>query len=405
MNFLRAINRPNRVLYITYDGIFEPLGQSQVLTYLERLARVKSIYLISFEKPYDLTKKIERQELIIRMNLAGITWFPLRYHKRPSIIATAWDIAQGTVLGLWLVIKHKVTIVHARSYVPSLMALLIKRLTKVAYIFDMRGFWVDERVDGGLWLGDSLIYRLAKWFEKRFMLNADHVISLTNSAVCILKRFEYLQENMPSFTVIPTCTDLDRFKPLAVKPCMNPFVLGYVGTVGSWYMFEEIVRSFRILLRIRPDAKFLVVNRGEHHYIQKSLHTAGIPQGVAEITSCSYYEMPLMMARMHAGIFFIKPAFSKKASAPTKLGEFLGCGIPCLGNTGVGDMAEILESNRVGVAIKSFDEASLYQGLTHLLSLCAEPEVSNRCVAAAHRHFSLDEGVARYEKIYNSFER
>jgi hypothetical protein len=105
---------------------------------------------------------------------------------------------------------------------------------------------------------------------------------------------------------------------------------------------------------------------------------------------------------MDAGIFFIKPVFSKQASAPTKLGEFLGCGIPCLGNAGVGDMAEVLESDRVGVAVKSFDEVSLHDGLSRLLGLCADPEVSSRCVAAAQRHFSLDEGVARYERIYSS---
>ena len=42
------------ILYITYDGILEPLGQSQVLAYLEKLANDKTIYIISFEKKKDL---------------------------------------------------------------------------------------------------------------------------------------------------------------------------------------------------------------------------------------------------------------------------------------------------------------------------------------------------------------
>ena len=41
------------VLYISYDGMLEPLGQSQVLAYLERLAPGRRIHLISFEKPGD----------------------------------------------------------------------------------------------------------------------------------------------------------------------------------------------------------------------------------------------------------------------------------------------------------------------------------------------------------------
>jgi glycosyltransferase involved in cell wall biosynthesis len=106
------------------------------------------------------------------------------------------------------------------------------------------------------------------------------------------------------------------------------------------------------------------------------------------------------MARMDAGIFFIKPTFSAYASAPTKLAEFLGCGVPCLGNAGVGDMAVVLEGERVGVALRRFDEASLLEGLQQLLRLAADPDTGARCVAAARRHFSLDEGVAKYRTIY-----
>jgi hypothetical protein len=42
------------VLYITYDGVLEPLGESQVVSYLERLASDVSLTLLSFEKPVDL---------------------------------------------------------------------------------------------------------------------------------------------------------------------------------------------------------------------------------------------------------------------------------------------------------------------------------------------------------------
>ena len=46
-----------KVLYITYDGILEPLGQSQVLNYLEKLSEDHEITLMSFEKKQD-TKNI-----------------------------------------------------------------------------------------------------------------------------------------------------------------------------------------------------------------------------------------------------------------------------------------------------------------------------------------------------------
>jgi len=41
------------VIYISYDGMLEPLGQSQVVAYLEQLARDWPVNLISFEKERD----------------------------------------------------------------------------------------------------------------------------------------------------------------------------------------------------------------------------------------------------------------------------------------------------------------------------------------------------------------
>ena len=388
------------ILYISYDGMLEPLGQSQVLAYLKRLAAGRCIHLISFEKPEDWANIAERERIEQDIASAGIVWHSLRYHKRPTAVATAWDIFCGIALGLWLVLRYRLRIVHARSYVASVMALAIKRITGVKYLFDMRGFWADERVDGTLWPRNGRMYRAAKGFERRFLLAADHVVSLTHAAVIEMQRFPYLQGRMPPFSIIPTCADLARFKPLPREHSSSGFVLGYVGSAGTWYLFDEVAACFIQLLRMRPDASFLIVNKGEHAYICKRLAAAGVPANAVELRAASHAEVPNQIARMDAGIFFIRQVFSKQASAPTKLAEFLGCGIPCLGNASVGDMAEVLESERVGVALKCFDEAALGKGLQELLQLAADPATRARCVAAAQKHFSLDEGVARYSRIY-----
>ena len=380
--------------------MLEPLGQSQVLAYLKHLAKSRRIHLISFEKPQDWSNVPERERIRQEIASAGIVWHPLRYHKRPSAIATAWDITQGIFWGLWLIFRHRLNVVHARSYVASVMALTLKRITGIRFLFDMRGFWADERVDGGLWPRGGRMYRISKWFEKRFLVSADHVVSLTKAAVSEMQHFDCLQGRRPPFTVIPTCADLTRFKPLPRDRDIGGFVLGYVGSAGTWYMFDEVVACFTELLKLQPDALFLIVNRGEHAYILDRLSAAGIPDHAFELTSATHAEVPRQMARMDAGVFFIKPVFSKQASAPTKLAEFLGCGIPCLGNAGVGDMAEVLESEQVGVALRAFDKASVTEGLNQLLQLAGDPATRARCMASAELYFSLDEGVRRYESVY-----
>ena len=391
------------ILYLSYDGILEPLGQSQVLAYLKNLAFERPIHLISFEKRCDWNNVPERKRIAKEISSSGIVWHPLRYHKWPSAFATGWDIFCGTILGLMLLVRYRLCIIHARSYVPSVMALILKRLTGAKYLFDMRGFWADERLDGGIWSQDGRIYLVAKWFERRFLMSADHVVSLTQAAVRIIEQFDYLQGRMPPFTVIPTCANLKRFSPILKDQFRQGFVLGYVGTVGTWYLFDETVACFSHFLNMHPNSRILILNRGEHSFIRERLSAAGLEDAAVELITVTHDEVPIHMARMDAGVFFIKPVFSKQASAPTKLAEFLGCGIPCLSNEGVGDMTEIIKNEGVGVTLKSFDEVSMRAALEKLFQLVVDPQINGRCVSAALKHFSLVEGVSRYSRIYKSF--
>ena len=390
------------VLYVSYDGMLEPLGQSQVLAYLELLAADHRIFLVSFEKARDWNDAPRRARIQSRLDAAGIEWHPRRYHKAPTAIATTWDICTGIVIGIWLVLKYRLNIVHARSYVPAVMALAVKRVTRARFLFDMRGFWADERVDGGIWLQDGWLFRLAKWFERRFLLATDHVVSLTDAAAREIESFSYLATCRPPITVIPTCADLARFRPAKVRNRQDGFVLGYVGAAGTWYLFNVVADTFAQLLVIRPEAFLLVINRNEHEQIRTILRAAGIPEQSFAIKSVDHGDVHNELQQMDAGVFFYKPSYSRIACAPTKLGELLGCGCPCLSNRGVGDMAEILEGAAVGIAVESFGQEALKAGLQGLLELLESHGIRQRCRDVAEQYFSLDAGVQRYAQIYQS---
>src|SRR5690348_16708538 len=122
----RRTSKRLHVLYISYDGLLEPLGYSQVFQYLRLLASDFRFTLITFEKPSDLADQDRRSQMQVRVANAGIEWIPLRYHKRPTILATAFDIAAGIYVALQCLITRRIEIVHARSYVAAVIALALK---------------------------------------------------------------------------------------------------------------------------------------------------------------------------------------------------------------------------------------------------------------------------------------
>lgn len=388
------------VLYISYDGMLEPLGQSQVITYLERLSADYAIHLISYEKPTDRADAARCEAVAARLERAGIVWHPLTYHKRPTVPATLFDLGQGLLLALWLAARHHVSIVHARSYIPALIGWIVKLLTGAKLLFDMRGLWPDERVDGGIWSKQGRVYRAVKRLEQTLLLGADHVVTLTHASQREIETFPYLIATPHApISVIPTCADLDRFSPSAT-PARTPFTLGYLGSIGTWYLFDQVLECFKLIRELRPEARMLVVNRNDQELARTKLAEHDIDPALVEIVAADHGQVPDLVRRMTAGTAINRAAYSQIANAPTKLAEYLGCGVPCLGSNSTGDIGAIIEDNHVGVALMGLTDAARRDAVERLLALCDDPGLPARCRATALRLFSADEGAAAYRAIY-----
>src|SRR5437016_3743605 len=133
---------PIRTLYLCYFGLREPLVQTQVLPYLQCLARAGiEVHLLTFEPnaKRDWTESL-RLEWTERLIAHGIHWSFAPYHKKPSLPATLFDIVAGAIAARRIVSRHGIHIVHARAHVPAAMAALIKRFARVRVVFDIRGF-------------------------------------------------------------------------------------------------------------------------------------------------------------------------------------------------------------------------------------------------------------------------
>ena len=393
-----------KVLYITYDGILEPLGQSQVLNYLEKLSKDHEISLMSFEKKQDRENINYLKKTESRCIKSGIIWVSLIYHK--SLLGTFYDIIKGIYKGLILMIRNKIQIVHARSYLPALISLILKKTMGSKFIFDMRGLWADEKADSGTWKREGTLYKITKRLETIFLIEADKIVSLTEAAVEEIKTFPALDPNRLDFEVIRTCTNLSLFKPaigLSNSEKKPSFTLGYVGSISLWYLFDEVLQFFKILQERVPNSVLHITNRNEHKEIRNFLENYSFTKESIILESVEHDKVARSMSSMDAGIFFIQTFYSKIASSPTKLGEFLALGLPCVTNSGVGDMTSIIEEKKTGVILSNFSKESLSKGVDNLLLLKEDDELSKRCIESSERYFSLDSGVKQYNKIYKNF--
>ncbi len=399
-----------RVLYLSYDGMTDPLGPSQVLPYLFGLARLgHDITLISFEKRK--RSAAERAAIQAECDAGGIAWHPLPYTRQPPVLSTLRDLRAMRRLAERLQHDRPFDLLHCRSYIAALVGRRLKRRHGTGFLFDMRGFWADERVDGGLWnLRNPLfrtIYRFFKAREADFLREADHVVSLTEAARDILLNRPDQAATETPISVIPCCADFAAFPPVtpdkraaaraALGIASGARVAAYLGSTGTWYLLREMLDAFAVQQARSPGAVMLFVTRDDPQPIRAAAAARGIPTDSLIIRPATRAEVPELLAAADYGLFFIKPAFSKQASSPVKLGEFLAMELPVLTNAGIGDVDRILEESGAGVTIDRFDPAAYAEGLDRLERL--RPDMI-RWRHAARTWFDLDEGVRRYDAVY-----
>jgi glycosyltransferase involved in cell wall biosynthesis len=401
-----------KVLYISYDGLTDPLGQSQVLPYLKQLSqRGHRITLLTCEKPDRMASNGERIRRLC--NDSGLHWRPLAYHKYPPILSSAFDAAMLERAAIRLHSNEEFDVVHCRSYIPARAGLALKQRFGVRFLFDMRGFWPDEKIEGHNWnLANPLyaaVYRYFKRLETRLLRNADHIVSLTAAGKTQLLSRPELPGADDRITVIPCCVDFDHF-PLTTPALRHGArkrlgiadddpVLLYLGSLGSWYMLDEMLDFFRVYASRNSDARFLFITPDDPHSIRDTAAARDVDPSRLTILPASRDEVPQLMAAADLGIFFIKPVFSKTASSPTKMGEMLALGLPIVANAGVGDVEQMVEDIGCGVAITGFSAKDYVSALDRLDSLQASDSARR---ARALPWFDVNLGVDRYDEVYRS---
>lgn len=401
-----------RVLYLSYDGMTDPLGQSQVLPYLCGLsAKGYRFTLVSCEKPLRFRQHRSTIEQITGKH--SIEWHPLPYTKKPPVLSTMKDVRRMRQLCVRLHKEKAFDLVHCRGHVPSLVGLHLKKKFGIRFLFDMRGFWADEKVDAGAWnLSNPVfraIYQYFKQKEKSFLEESDQVVCLTHKAYEELQHWKNVKLDINKLTVIPCCVDTEHFNASGIRLSRGEelqnllgidrqeMIVSYLGSIGTWYMLDEMLDFFIALKKKVSNARFLFITHDEHERIRHTAAKKGIAAKDIIIKPADRADVPAMLSISTFSLFFIRPSYSKMSSSPTKQGEIMAMGLPVVCNAGVGDTDMIVEQYCSGRLVKEMNMQSYEDTITDLLSSHFDAEHIRN---GALDFFSLEKGVDQYAHIY-----
>lgn len=413
------MNKIKNILFISYDGMTDPLGQSQVIPYLAGLTKYGySFTILSCEKPERFAKHKKYVEDLLKPY--DIKWAFIPYHKKPPVLSSIYDVMMMKKKATQLHAEEKFHMVHTRAGVPSLVGLWMKKKMGIKFLHDIREFYADSRVEGGMWNLNNFFYKRIYIFFKKIeneeIDNCDGIVCLTHAAEKIIKEWPQYKKQIP-LEVIPCSVDLNLFDPERVNPEIkntlkkevnineDDFIISYLGSIGGWYLTDEMMKFCKIISDKIPASKFLFITPHQHEIIFKIAGKFEIPKEKIIVKHAQRHEVPLLLSLSNYSVFFIKPCYSKQSSSPTKHGEIMAMGIPVITNSGVGDVAGIVKKYNSGNVLEKFNEQE-YQRVAQSISeefLSGRYKVDKCAIrGAAIEYYNLDRAVEKYGRIYGA---
>jgi glycosyltransferase involved in cell wall biosynthesis len=406
--------KTKKILFISYDGMTDPLGQSQVIPYLKGLTKYGYEFtILSCEKPERYTAA-NKEYVLSLLDSYPINWVSITYHKNPPVISSVYDFNHLKRKARQLHKKYHFDLVHTRVGLPQLLGLWMKKNLGIKFLNDIRGFWADERVDGGMWNIKNPVYKsVYKFFRKKeneFIINADYNTCLTYAARKEIHTWQQIPHQPIPVEVIPCCVDIDLFDPFNIDPSLknklkeelkiahSDVIISYLGSIGGWYLTDEMMKFCKLLSDKIPAARFLFISPHLHDTIAAAAAKYGLSPDKLIVRQGKRYEVPVLLSFSNYSVFFIKPCYSKISSSPTKHGEIMAMGIPVITNRLIGDVDEIITKYNSGYLVNDFTEQSFN---TVVDKIAAGNPFSKEAIRNGAKDFyDLGIAVERYHNVY-----
>ena len=402
-----------KILFISYDGLTDPLGQSQIIPYLAGLTKYGYEFtILSCDKPALYKKNKAYVEELLKPY--PIKWVSIPYHKDPPVLSSIYDLYMLKNKAKDLHKTENFDMVHTRPGVPTLVALWLKKKYGIKFLNDVRGFWADERVDGGMWNVKNpvfkKIYTFFKQHEYECIERSDYTTCLTYRAKDEMHTWKNISNQPIPVEVIPCSVDTTLFDPNNVDQHLKQkfkeelnindadLIVSYLGSIGGWYLTDEMMQFCKILLGKIPNTKFLFISPHRHEIILEVARKYNIPGDRIIVKHGKRHEVPALLSFSDYSLFFIKPCYSKISSSPTKHGEIMAMGIPVITNAGVGDVEEITTKYNAGIVIKELNPVEYEKAA----SVIAAGKTFNKeeIISGAKEYYDLENAIQKYFSVY-----
>ncbi len=298
------------------------------------------------------------------------------YKELKSFIVKGYNIISHSLKKINLINNlirtSNIDIIQTRDNIFDwLIALIIKKTKKIPFVFQMNFIHLETNLD---YDNNSILLRLYKnvtrLILKYIIKKADLILPISE----YIRNYLLMKKlNGSKIVTMPMGVNYKTFFPNnGIEEFKNKFNLDgniiyiYVGTMAKKRNLDVIIRAFFLVKKEIENVKLLMVGDGdgkeeleqisiELNLVKEIIFTGKVP----------YSEIPQYICLADIGLSPIVPIDNYIMSSPTKVLEYLACGIPVVGNREILDMRDVISKSKGGILV-DFDAESFADGMKAL---------------------------------------
>lgn len=301
---------------------------------------------------------------------------------------------------LAIYVRHKkIDVIHARSYNAGLIALLVKKITGVSFIFDPRSPYPEEQTTLKYWGVNSLNYKVWKFIETKLVNNADTILVVSEEFkrlyrnIDATRHFLYLPNNYP-LAFEENQKNAIRIKEVAKPPSIEIVYLGSLGL--KWNNYKTYIDFMSSLKGTITSFSFTMITPQISH---KKIKTYALNKNLDIIvTECSQKDVPKLLEKYTAGIYLME---KEDPRLGVKTVEYLFCGLPVIVSKNITGATKILAQEKLGFVVSdNFEKTQLLDFLKDVS--CNRDFWRNKCNRFAKENFSPKVSEDKLNTLYKS---
>jgi len=290
--------------------------------------------------------KVKENEQISNVNVIRLwTWQPGTLNPGFFERVLYYGIFPLHVLISILFLSNRYDIIITSSpplftHIPGFFA---KIFQKKIWIMDIRDLWIDASISLGFLKKNSLSEKFSRKFEKACLHHAD-LIGVTTKELG--RRLTQVPSVTEKIVHIPNGVDIRHFFPQKEIKKKRQFV--YTGNIGHAQDLELVISAVKSIQETHP-VQFLLSGGGDiEQHLKEVVNDYHLDHEVIFLGPQHRENIPIILNEALFGVAPLKNLETLEYAAPTKVYEYMACGIPFLA-TGKGEIVNIAKASGAGI--------------------------------------------------------